>query len=44
MADHKMGSMDITDQEKTFNGFIKFTIRSLIAIFVFVVFLALVGA
>jgi len=24
MAEHKHGSMDITDQEKTFEGFVKF--------------------
>lgn len=44
MAEHKMGSMDITEQTKTFDGFITFTIRSLIAIFVIVVILALFGA
>lgn len=26
MAEHKHGSMDIHDQEKTFDGFIKFVI------------------
>lgn len=40
MAEHKQGSMDITEQEKTFDGFVKFTIRSMIAIFGIVVFLA----
>lgn len=27
MADHQHGSMDISVQEKTFDGFIKWTIR-----------------
>ncbi len=40
MADHKHGSMDITDQEKTFNGFITFTIRSVIVILCLVIFMA----
>jgi hypothetical protein len=41
MADHKHGSMDITVQEQTFDGFIKFTIKSLYAI-LFIVFLLIV--
>ncbi|MBO9463986.1 Bacterial aa3 type cytochrome c oxidase subunit IV [Pelagimonas phthalicica] len=40
MAEHKHGSMDISVQEKTFDGFITFTIRSLIVIFALCVFLA----
>ncbi|MCI2399572.1 aa3-type cytochrome c oxidase subunit IV [Aliiroseovarius subalbicans] len=44
MADHEIGSMDTRVQEKTYEGFIKFTTRSVIAIIVFFVFLALVGA
>ncbi len=44
MAEHKVGSMDITEQEKTFNGFIKFTVGALIGIFVLVVILAVTGA
>ncbi|MGH1412681.1 MAG: aa3-type cytochrome c oxidase subunit IV [Pelagimonas sp.] len=44
MAEHKHGSMDISVQEKTFDGFINFTIRSLMAIFVIVVILILFGA
>ena len=27
MAEHKHGSMDITTQEKTFEGFVKWSIR-----------------
>ena len=44
MAEHKHGSMDISVQEKTFDGFIKFTIRSVIAIIVVLILLAIVGA
>lgn len=46
MADqeHEHGSMDITDQEKTFDGFVKFTTYAVIGILIFLVFLALVGA
>ncbi len=41
MAEHKHGSMDITDQEKTFAGFINFTIRTVIVILAVVIFLAI---
>lgn len=41
MADHKHGNMDITDQEKTFNGFVKFTTTSVITILVLLVFMAI---
>ncbi|KXF89462.1 aa3-type cytochrome c oxidase subunit IV [Phaeobacter inhibens] len=41
MADHKHGSMDITVQEKTYNGFLKFTTRFCIAALLFAVFLAI---
>jgi len=44
MADHKHGEMNIDVQEKTFDGFIKMTTRATIAIIVFLIFLALVGA
>ncbi|MCA0846546.1 aa3-type cytochrome c oxidase subunit IV [Salipiger thiooxidans] len=44
MAEHKHGTMDITDQEKTFHGFIKFVIRSVVVIFVIVVIMAIFGA
>jgi hypothetical protein len=36
--------MDIRAQERTFNGFITFTIRSVIVIIATLVFLALVNA
>lgn len=45
MADqeHEHGSMDIEVQEKTFDGFVKFTTWSVVGILVFLVFLALVN-
>jgi hypothetical protein len=43
MAEHKHGSMDITTQEKTFEGFIKFSVRTTIAIIVLLIFIALVN-
>ncbi|MDH5798739.1 MAG: aa3-type cytochrome c oxidase subunit IV [Paracoccaceae bacterium] len=44
MAKHENGSMDITVQEETFSGFMKWVTRTTIAILVFLVFLAIVGA
>lgn len=44
MAEHKHGEMDITEQEKTFEGFMSLTTKATIAIIVLLVFLALVGA
>lgn len=44
MAEHKHGSMDITQQEKTFNGFITFTVRFVMVIIVVVILLAILGA
>lgn len=41
MAEHKHGSMDIKDQEKTFEGFINFTIKTVMVILVMVVLLAM---
>ncbi|UWQ17971.1 aa3-type cytochrome c oxidase subunit IV [Jannaschia sp. M317] len=42
MADeHKPGSMDITEQEKTFEGFVTFTKWTVIAILALLVFLAI---
>lgn len=40
MAEHKHGTMDTSDQEKTFEGFINFTIRTVIVILCVVIFLA----
>lgn len=44
MGEHKPGSMDITTQEKTFEGFVRMSIRSVIVILVLLVFMALVNA
>ncbi|MAQ35902.1 cytochrome C oxidase subunit IV [Thioclava sediminum] len=43
MAEYKPGNMDIRDQERTFNGFVRFVTVSVIVIICFLVFLALVG-
>lgn len=41
MADHKHGEMDIDVQEKTFDGFMKWTTWSVIAIFVILIGMAI---
>ncbi len=40
---HKPGSMDITVQEKTFEGFIKFVARAAIACILVLIFIGLVN-
>ena len=40
MADYKHGDMDITTQTETFNAFIRFTTKFVIACVVLAVFLA----
>ncbi|GFE64841.1 aa3-type cytochrome c oxidase subunit IV [Litoreibacter roseus] len=40
MEEHKHGSMDIKEQEKTFEGFVKFTTYSVVAILFILIFLA----
>jgi hypothetical protein len=44
MAEHKHGTMDTRVQEKTFEGFMKVTARSIAAILVILVILAIFGA
>lgn len=44
MADKEPGHMDIRVQEKTFDGFISFTIKAVVVILVLVVFMALSNA
>jgi hypothetical protein len=44
MAEHKHGEMDISVQEQTFEGFIKFMTRSVIVIVLLLLFTAAVGA
>lgn len=41
MAEHKHGTMDISVQEKAYQGFVTFLIRSGIALLVFAIFLAI---
>lgn len=43
MADHKHGEMDISVQEKTFDGFMSFTTKATILIIVALVLLALIN-
>ena len=43
MAEHKHGSMDVTEQEKTFQGFVTFTIRAVITILVALILLAMIN-
>jgi hypothetical protein len=43
VADNSTGEMDSRPHEKTYSGFITFTKRSVIAIIVFLLFLALVN-
>jgi len=40
MAEHKIGTMDITEQKKTFHGFVKVTEFAIIVCILIVVFLA----
>ncbi len=44
MAEHKHGEMNVEVQEKTFAGFVTFTIRSVIAIIGILLFMALVNS
>lgn len=44
MAEHKHGTMDTRVQEKTFEGFVTIVVRSVVAIIVILVLLALVNA
>ena len=44
MTDHKHGDMDTTEQEKTFAGFIKFTIWTVVVILAALVLLAMINA
>lgn len=44
MAEHKHGSMDISTQEKTFEGFINFVVKTVIVILVAVILLAMINA
>ena len=41
MAEHEHGSMDVTEQEKVFAGFIRWSVYTLIIIAIALIFLAL---
>ena len=41
MADYEHGSMDVSDQEKTFDGFIRWSIRISVASIAVLIFLAI---
>lgn len=41
MAEHKHGSMDISEQEKTFDGFIRWSVRVAAVSIGIIVFLAI---
>lgn len=43
MADHEPGSMDITDQERTFDAFVRWAGRAVIVIIVALVLLYIVN-
>lgn len=43
MADHKHGEMDITVQQKTFDGFVSMTTKAVVVIIVALVLLALIN-
>jgi len=40
---HEHGKMDITEQEKTFAGFMRFSTNTVIGIIVFLIFLYLIA-
>ena len=44
MAEHEHGSMDITEQERTFEGFVRWTTRTVVAVAVLLVLLAFFNA
>ena len=43
MAEHEPGNMDITEHERTFEGFVRWTIRTVIVIIVGLILLAIVN-
>ena len=43
MAGHEHGSMDVSENEKTFNGFIRISIWITVIVILILVFLAIVG-
>jgi hypothetical protein len=43
MADHEPGSMDITEQERTFESFVRWTMRTVMVILIGLILLAIVN-
>lgn len=43
MSDYKPGSMDITEQHKTFDAFVRLSVRTTIVILVALVLLAMIN-
>ena len=41
MAEHEHGSMDVTEQEKTFAGFVRWSAYTLVIVAIILIFLAL---
>lgn len=43
MAEHKHGEMDVSDHEKTFDGFVRMTVRTTVVILLILILLALLN-
>lgn len=43
MAEHDTGDMDITEQERTFEGFVRWTLRTVVTIIVALILLAFIN-
>ncbi len=43
MDKHRHGSMDIETQEKTFNGFVKLAVRTVVGIAIVLILLAIIN-
>lgn len=44
MAEHKHGEMDVKDQEKTFEGFVRYSVWTIVVSIGILLFLALVNS
>jgi disulfide bond formation protein DsbB len=44
MADHEHGKMDISEQERTFGGFVRMAVWAVVIIVAILIFLALLNA
>ncbi len=43
MGEHKPGTMDVSTQQKTFNGFINWMVWGAVIVVIVLIFLAIVG-